>query len=171
MARNKNLTRNERLKLLFCVALAILILTCLANFMLRYFVASPAKWNAIFGFIVVIAIDIFIFVRYDKRLWVTKKDKKTREKSSTNTTFSTIAMSNFLALTMSIGLYPFWLAFDEEAAVIVRDTLAQMSFSGGKMILDLITISLNVPVINLGLAFIFILMLLFAVVSKIFSFK
>ena len=171
MARNKNLTRNERLKLLFCVALAILILTCLANFLLRYFVASPAKWNAIFGFIVVIAIDAFIFKQYDKRLWVTKIDKKTKEKSSTNMTFTTIAMSNFLSLTMSIGLFPFWLAFDEEAAVIVRDTLAGMSFAGGKMIIDLITISLNVPVINLGLAFIFILMLLCAIVAKIFKFS
>ena len=171
MARNKNLTRNERLKLISGAALVILILTCLANFLFRYFADSPAKWNAIFGSIVVIAVDIFIFRQYDKRLWVTKKDKKTHEKSSTNMTFSTIAMSNFLALTVSIGLSPFWLAFDEEAAVIVRDTFAGMSFAGGKMIIDLITISLNVPVINLGLAFIFILMLLIAFVAKIFSFK
>ena len=84
-------------------------------------------------------------------------------------TFTTIAMSNFLALTMSIGLFPFWLAFNEEAAVIVRDILAEMSFSGEKMIIDLITISLNIPVMNLGLAFIFILMLLYVIVAKLFS--
>lgn len=171
MARNKNLTRNERLKLISGAVLVILILTCLANFLFRYFADSPAKWNAMFGFIIVIAIDALIFKQYDKRLWVTKIDKKTKEKSSTNMTFSTIAMSNFLALTVSIALSPFWLAFNEEAAVIVRDTLAEMSFSGGKLIIDLITISLNIPVINLGLAFIFILMLLIAIVAKIFSFK
>jgi hypothetical protein len=171
MARNKNLTRNERLNLISCVALVILILTCLANFLFRYFVPSPAKWNAIFGFVMVFAIDVFMYKKYDTRLWVTRKDKKTQEKSSTNMTFSTIAMSNFLALTGSIALFPFWLAFNEEAAVIVRDTLAGMSFSSGKMIVDLITISLNVPVINLGLAFIFILMLLIAIAAKIFSFK
>ena len=68
-----------------------------------------------------------------------------------------------------IGLFPFWLAFTEESAVIVRDILAEMSFSGEKMIIDLITISLNVPVINLGLAFIFILMLLYVIVAKLFS--
>ena len=169
MARNKTLTRNERFKLITCVALVILILTCLANFLLRYFVTSPAKWNAIFGFVVVLAIDIAIFAQYDRKLWVTKKDKETGNRSSTNVTFSTIAMSNFLAIAGSVALIPFWLAFDEEAAVIFWETLSEMSFSSGKMIVDLITISLHVPVMYLGLVLIFLLMLAWAVVAKVFS--
>ena len=165
MAMNKNLTRNERLKLISGVVLAILILTCFANYLLMYFVASSAKWKVVLGVVIVLVIDTSVFAKYDKRLYKGKKD----------ITFSTIATSNFLAFTMSIGLSVFWLVFDKKVAVIVESAIAEMSSSSSgtkaidlitKMIIDLIAISMNVPVINLGLAFLVILMLLFALLSK-----
>lgn len=158
---NNNLKKNGRFWLYLVLMLIVLLLSCISNFAIRHYAVSYTRWEFIAGVLIVVLADIIVYVLYGNRVWVWDK----RAKVSVNRIWEILSLSNIVSLLISIGiLFPIYFGFfiDEEARAIVTATFSELSFSNGKLIINIVTISQYVPVINLGLAAIVILWILVA---------
>ena len=156
--KNRNLTKDERFKLGCVLAGIVLILGCASGLMFE-----RLSWRFSAGLLEVVAADIITYKLYGKRLWAKRPDG-----TWCNENGKCIATSNLLALVVSAGLSPFYLANNEAAAEEVSRLLNGMSFSSGNVITNLSGIVQNIPIINAGLCVLMVCWVVFAVVKKLF---
>jgi len=158
---NNNLKKNGRFWLYLVLMLSVPLLSCISNFAIRHYAVSYTRWEFISGVFIVVLADLIVYVLYSNRVWVWDK----RAKVSVNRIWEILSLSNLVSLLISIGiLLPVYYGFfiDNEARIIVADTLSEMSFFNGKLIINIVTISQYVPVMNVGLAVIVVLWILSA---------
>ena len=151
----RRLTRKERTRLFIILTAAVIVLECMVGLLLR-----QTSWRLIAGFLVVFAADFITYKLYGKRIMV-KRSGIWRNES-----LEQISTSNLLALVVSIGLSPVYLAFNESAAEEVSRILDGMSFSSGNILTGLSGILQNVPIINTGLAIFVVCWLIFSIGKK-----
>lgn len=156
--KNRRLKRKERTRLFIILTVAVIILGCLSGLVLR-----QSSWRLTAGFLIVVAADSITHKLYGKRVMVK------REGVWRNESLQLIANSNLLALVLSIGLAPFYLAHNEVTAKEVSRILDGMSFSSGNVLTGLSGILQNIPIINSGLAVLVVCWLIFAIGKKILN--
>ena len=153
--KQRNLTRKERTRLFIILTAAVVILSCGIGLLLR-----DSSWRLTAELLTVIAVDVFTYMRYGKRIMV-KRNGIWRNES-----LQQISTSNLLALVVSIGISPVYLAHNEAAAKEVSRILDGMSFSSGNILTGLSGILQNVPIINGGLAILVVCWLIFSLGRK-----
>lgn len=162
--KNRNLTDNERFRLFWLLALAVVILGTISNVILMHY---PFKWQFTSGTLIVLTADILAYIMYGERLCVKRKTKD--GEFWLNESGRVISTSNFLSLVITIIISSLYLAHNEEVARLVADILRGMNFDNGKFILDLTTILQYIPVLNVGLALIVVGWILYGVLVKVSS--
>ena len=158
---NNNLKKNGRFWLYLVLMLSVPLLSCISNFAIRHYAVSYTRWEFISGVLIVVLADIIVYVLYRDRVWVWDK----KAKVSVNKIWEILSLSNVVSLLISIGiLFPVYFGFfiDEEARAIVTATFSELSFFNGKLIINIVTISQYIPVMNVGLAAIVVLWILSA---------
>lgn len=163
---NNNLKKNGRFWLYLVLMLIVPLLSCISNFAIRHYAVSYTRWEFIAGVLIVVLADIIVYVLYGNRVWVWDK----KAKIYVNRIMEIISLSNIVSFLISTSiLFPLYFGFvlDESARTIVIDTLSEMSFSSGKLIIDITTISQHIPVMNVGLAVVVVLWIAFAFLAPI----
>ena len=173
MADSKRLTKKEREHLQLVIT-AILIVCCsAAGLILECFSLNLPKWNLLSGFLIVLAVNGFIYLRYRGRiykLYTFKKDNNTIS-YKLPLTLPTIVYADIIALVFNVVAAFMYGVFVEAAGAnalkIIKDmSVLDIIFNVGKFISCLSAVSQEIPIVNLGLVFTTIIITLLEIANE-----
>ena len=173
MADSKRLTKKEREHLQLVIT-AILIVCCSAEgLILECFSLNLPKWNLLSGFLIVLAVNGFIYLRYRGRiykLYTFKKDNNTIS-YKLPLTLPTIVYADIIALVFNVVAAFMYGVFVEAAGAnalkIIKDmSVLDIIFNVGKFISCLSAVSQEIPIVNLGLVFTTIIITLLEIANE-----